>query len=149
MGNVKTGLKQRLEYVFPKEYNFYKKNLDVEDDKIVLKSNYCIDCVKEEDIWFKLYFMYGAQDGNNMNMHNLNGVSGNNKSDFKYILAGSGLRKIFDYHIDWSRAESMDIFEFTYLVATNPPNESPPITQLSISLYFFITSSALFFPKSG
>ena len=114
MGNVKTGLKQRLEYVFPKEYNFYKKNLDVEDDKIVLKSNYCIDCVKEEDIWFKLYFMYGAQDGNNMNMHNLNGVSGNNKSDFKYILAGSGLRKIFDYHIDWSRAESMDIFEFTY-----------------------------------
>ena len=114
MGNVKTGLKQRLEYVFPKEYNFYKKNLDVEDDKIVLKSNYCIDCVKEEDIWFKLYFMYGAQNGNNMNMHNLNGVSGNNKSDFKYILAGSGLRKIFDYDIDWSRSESMDIFEFTY-----------------------------------
>ena len=52
MGNVKTGLKQRLEYVFPKEYNFYKKNLDVEDNKIFLKSNYCIDCVKEEDIWF-------------------------------------------------------------------------------------------------
>ena len=114
MGNVKTGLKQRLEYVFPKEYNFYKKNLDVEDNKIFLKSNYCIDCVKEEDIWFKFYFMYGTQDSNNMCMNNLNGAGGNNKSDFKYILAGSGLRKIFDYHIDWSRYESMDVFEFTY-----------------------------------
>ena len=78
MGNVKTGLKQRLEYVFPKEYNFYKKNLDVEDNKIFLKSNYCIDCVKEEDIWFKFYFMYGTQDSNNMCMNNLNGAGGNN-----------------------------------------------------------------------
>ena len=38
---------------FRKNIIFIKKNLDVEDNKIFLKSNYCIDCVKEEDIWFK------------------------------------------------------------------------------------------------
>ena len=79
MGNVKTGLNKGWNMCFRKNIIFIKKNLDVEDNKIFLKSNYCIDCVKEEDIWFKFYFMYGTQDSNNMCMNNLNGAGGNNK----------------------------------------------------------------------
>lgn len=115
MANVKNEEKEEIRYIYPEDYKFYEKKVEIVDGKMLMVNGVNTNNVESIDIYMKLFFFYRGREDKKMGISNLKKTRNENKSEFKYFLIGSGLGKIFGVDpLSWFERERPEVFEDTY-----------------------------------
>ena len=115
MSNVKNEEKEELRYIYPEDYKFYEKKVEIVDGKMLMVNGVNTNNVESIDIYMKLFFFYRGREDKKTGISNLKKTRNENKSEFKYFLIGSGLGKIFGIDpLSWFEKERPEVFEDTY-----------------------------------
>lgn len=115
MANVKNEEKEEIRYIYPEDYKFYEKKVEIVDGKMLMVNGVNTNNVELIDIYMKLFFFYRGREDKKKGISDLKRTGNGNKSEFKYFLIGSGLGKIFGIDsISWFEKERPEVFEDTY-----------------------------------
>lgn len=115
MANVKTEEKKEIRYIYPEDYRFYEKKVEIVDGKMLMVNGVNTNNVELIDIYMKLFFFYRGREDKKKGISDLKKTGNGNKSEFKYFLIGSGLGKIFGFDpLSWFEKERPEVFEDTY-----------------------------------